>query len=180
MLNQDQRKKTRQLLLATYLLSSGGEAKNEDDLRDHLPPYGEIYRDSSGEKNDDDRARDTLRHRLAKDVEDLTRIGIRIEVERAWDWDEEEGRERRVYRLPAGNFSPVDLDLDEDERAVLVSAVHAMNQGFPYSAPLRLALANLIGAATFDPRARDDRAALAAALSASRDEAVSKRVRAAG
>ncbi len=175
-MNRDQRKKTRQLLLATYLLSSGGEAKDEDDLREHLPPYDEIYRGSAGEENDEARARDTLGHRLAQDVEDLTRIGIRIEVERARDRDQEEGRERRVYRLPAGNFSPVALDLDEDERDVLVSAVHALNQGFPYSAPLRLALANLIGAATFDPRARDDGAAFAAALSASRDEAASKRV----
>jgi hypothetical protein len=52
MLNKDQRKKTRQLLLATYLLSSGGEAKDEDDLREHLPPYDEIYRNSAGEENE--------------------------------------------------------------------------------------------------------------------------------
>jgi predicted DNA-binding transcriptional regulator YafY len=171
-LNRNQRAAARQLSLAAYLLFHGGKPKDENSIRENLPPYAGVYDASVGEDGDRNRAADALRKQLARDVEALAGAGIKVEVEGDIDG--------RRYRLPPGGFSPVELDLTEEERAVLVGALRALRRDFPYAGPLRLALANLIGAAS--ARARDaartdeeDRITLAAVATRD-DEAVAGRV----
>ena len=105
-------------------------------------------------------------------MESLSGAGIRVEVR-----GEADGRR---YRLPASGFSPVELDLSEEERAVLVGALRAFRRDFPYSGPLRLAVANLIGAASAgggDPDGSEAaNGALHAAVATRDDEAVAQRV----
>ena len=138
----------------------------------NLPPYGDVYESSLGEDEDSDRAADALRKQLARDVEALSRAGIGVEVRG--------GADGRRYWLPASGFSPVELDLSGEERAVLVGALRAFRRDFPYSGPLRLAVANLIGAASAggdDPDASEAaNEALHAAVVTRDDEAVAQRV----
>lgn len=170
LLNRNQKAAARQLSLAAYLLSCGGRARQEPSIMEHLPPYREVYDSSLGQDEDRDRAVDALRKQLVRDVEALARVGIRVEVE-----GEAEGRR---YRLPPSGFSPAELDLTREERAVLVGALRTFSRDFPYAGPLRLAVANLIGAASAG--ARDDKdpgdADFAAAVATSRDEALSRRI----
>ena len=99
-------------------------------------------------------------------------MGITVEVEGE--------REGRLYRLPPGGFSPVEVDLSDEERAVLVGALRALRRDFPYSGPLRLAIANMIGAASAGtlPRASEDEEghATIAAVATRDDERVAARV----
>ena len=86
----------------------------------------------------------------------------------------------RLYRLPPGGFSPVEVDLSDEERAVLIGALRALRRDFPYSGPLRLAIANLIGAASAGtlPGASEDEEghATLAAVATRDDERVATRV----
>ncbi len=160
----------RQLLLTTYLLSVGGRAKDEKTLRERLPPYESIYEASLKEEGDKKVAAAALRQQLIRDVDALARAGVDVEVEVSRVWDEEGATERRHYRLPPDGFSPVELDLSEGERAVLVNALRSAGRGFAYSAPLHLALANLVGLV------EGNGVSLATAKSSTNDEAISKRV----
>ena len=139
---------------------------------ENLPSYGDVYESSLAEDGDRDRAADALRKQLARDVEALSGAGIRVEVRGE--------REGRRYRLPASGFSPVELDLSGEERAVLVGALRAFRRDFPYSGPLRLAVANLIGAASAgegDPDGGEAASrALHAVVATRDDEAVAGRV----
>jgi len=105
-------------------------------------------------------------------VEALAGVGITIEIESA--------REGRLYRLPPGGFSPVEVDLTDEERAVLVGALRALRRDFPYAGPLRLALANLIGAASAGTlqggHANEEDPVTLAAVATRDDEAVARRV----
>lgn len=170
MLNRRQSATTRQLLLTTYLLSVGGRAKDEKTLRERLPPYEGIYEASLKEEGDKKVAAAALRQQLIRDVDALARAGVDVEVEVSRVWDEEGATERRHYRLPPDGFSPVELDLSEGERAVLVNALRSVSRSFPYSAPLHLALANLVGLV------EGNGVSLATAKSSRNDEAISKRV----
>ena len=100
----------------------------------------------------------------------LAEVGIAVEIE-----DAQAGRR---YRLPPGGFSPVEVDLTEEERAVLVGALRTLRRDFPYAGPLRLALANLIGAASAGAQegAEDRSPAVLAAVVTRDDEAVARRV----
>lgn len=73
-------------------------------------------------------------------MEALARAGIKVAVEGP--------PEGRRYGLPAEGFSPAEVELDPEERSLLVGALRALRRDFPYSGPLRLAIANLIGAAS--------------------------------
>jgi len=133
----------------------------------------DVYASSLGEDGDRDRATDALRKQLGRDVEALAGAGIKIDVE-----GEADGRR---YRLLPSGFSPVPLDLGKEERAVLVGALRELRRDFPYAGPLRMAVANLIGAASAGPGegvdgGHDDGAAFAAAVATSEDEEVSGRV----
>ena len=124
---------------------------------------------SSGDR---DHAADALRKQLRRDVEALAGVGITVEIEG--------DREGRHYRLPPAGFSPVEVDLSDEERAVLVGALRALRRDFPYAGPLRLAIANLIGAASAgtlqgSPEDEDGRATLAAVATRD-DEAVAASV----
>ena len=57
---------------------------------------------------------DALRKQLRRDVEALAGVGITVQIEGE--------REGRLYRLPPSGFSPVEVDLSDEERAVLVGA----------------------------------------------------------
>ena len=172
LLNRNQRAAARQLSLAAYLLSRDGRAKDEASIRESLPPYTEIHNASLAEHGDRERAGDALRKQLHRDVEALAGAGIEIEVESA--------REGRRYRLPAGGFSPVEVDLSREESAVLVGALRALRRDFPYAGPLRLAIANLIGAASAraqdEERRPDEDHVTLAAVATRDDEAVAGRV----
>jgi proteasome accessory factor B len=175
LLNRNQRASVRQLSLAAYLLSSGTWGRQESAIRENLPPYADVYASSLGENEDRDRASDALRKQLARDVEALAGAGIKVDIE-----GEADGRR---YRLLPSSFSPVPLDLSREERAVLVGALRELRRDFPYAGPLRLAVANLIGAASADSsgqgegeNSESDGAAFAAAVATSEDEEVSGRV----
>lgn len=170
MLNRRQSAASRQLLLTTYLLSVGGRVKDEKTLRERLPPYESIYEASLKEEGDKKVAAAALRQQLIRDVDALARAGVDVKVETSRVWDEEGATERRHYRLPPDGFSPVELDLSEGERAVLVNALRSVSRSFPYSAPLHLALANLVGLV------EGNGVSLAAAKSSRNDEAISKQV----
>ena len=161
----------RQLSLAAYLLSCGTWGRQEAAIREHLPPYEDVYASSLGEGGDRERAGDALRKQLARDVEALAGAGIEVEVE-----GEADGRR---YRLPPAGFSPAAVDLDAEERAVLVGALRELRRDFPYAGPLRLAVANLIGAASAgsgDGADPADSSAFRAAVATMQDEEVSERV----
>lgn len=175
LLNRNQKASVRQLSLAAYLLSSGSWGRQEPAIREHLPPYADVYSSSLGEDGDRDRAGDALRKQLARDVEALAGAGIKVDVE-----GEADGRR---YRLLPSGFSPVPLDLNREERAILVGALRELRRDFPYAGPLRLAVANLIGAASADlsgqgeaENSEIDGAAFAAAVATSQDEAISSRI----
>jgi len=170
LLNRRQSATARQLLLTTYLLSVGGQAKDEKTLRERLPPYESIYKASLKEKSDKKVAATALRQQLIRDVDALARAGVDVEVEVSRVWGEDGATERRHYRLPPDGFSPVEIDLSEGERAVLVNALRSVSRGFAYSAPLHLALANLVGLA------EGNGGSPASAKSSREDEAISKRV----
>ena len=158
--------------MAAYLLSSDSRAKNEASIRENLPPYTEIHAASLARHGDTDHAEVALRKQLHRDVEALAGAGITVHVEGA--------REGRLYSLPPGGFSPVEMDLSVEERAVLVGALRALRRDFPYAGPLRLALANLIGAASAGTlqagyEAEEGRITLAAVATRD-DEAVAARV----
>ena len=140
LLNRNQRAVARQLALAAYLLSSDGRSKDEASIREYLPPYAGIYDASLAERGSREHAEDALRKQLHRDVEALAGAGITVRIEGA--------QGGRRYRLPPSGFSPVEVDLTNEERAVLVGALRALRRDFPYVGPLRLALANLIGAAS--------------------------------
>jgi predicted DNA-binding transcriptional regulator YafY len=172
LLNRNQRAAVRQLSLAAYLLSCGKWGRQESAIREHLPPYADVYISSLGEDEDRDRATDALRKQLARDVEALAGVGIKVEIEGAADG--------RRYRLLPSGFSPAPLDLSKEERAVLVGALRELRRDFPYAGPLRLAVANLIGAASADPQQGEglevEDAAFAAAVATREDEGISGRV----
>ncbi len=157
--------------MAAYLLSSGGRAKDEASLRENLPPYAEIYDTSLAEHGNVDHASDALRKQLYRDAEALAEAGITVEIEGT--------RQGRLYRLPPSGFSPVEVDLTNEESAVLVGALRALRRDFPYAGPLRLAIANLIGAASAGTlrRGNENEDSLTLAAVATRDdEAVAGRV----
>jgi predicted DNA-binding transcriptional regulator YafY len=133
-----------------------------------VPVYGRVYEDSLGEDGDRDRARDALRKQLERDVEALSGAGIWVEVRGTAGG--------RRYRLPAAGFSPAEVELTREERAVLTGALRTLSRDFPYAGPLRLAVANLMGAISSVPEDDEDKALFAAALSASEEEAVARRV----
>ncbi len=174
LLNRNQKASVRQLSLAAYLLSCGKWGRQEPAIREHLPPYADVYISSLGEDEDRDRASDALRKQLARDVEALAGAGIKVDIE-----GEADGRR---YRLLPTSFSPAPLDLSKEERAVLVGALRELRRDFPYAGPLRLAVANLIGAASAESgqgegeNSEIDGAAFAAAVATSQDEDVSGRV----
>jgi predicted DNA-binding transcriptional regulator YafY len=111
-----------------------------------------------------------LRKQLHRDVGALAEVGIAVEIEGV--------QEGRRYRLPPGGFSPVEVDLTEEERAVLVGALRTLRRDFPYAGPLRLAIANLIGAASAGPQddGEEGSAAVLAAVVTRDDEVVARRV----
>lgn len=125
-----------------------------------------MYDSSLGEAEDREKAADALRKQLARDVEALGRAGISVETE-----GHQEGRR---YRLPPEGFSPAELDLSGEERAVLSGAVRALSRDFPYAGPLRLALANLVGSVYPETDGESD--AFSAALSSVRDQELAGRV----
>lgn len=169
-MNRRQNEATRQLLLTTYLLSVGGRAKDEKTLRERLPPYESVYEASLRKNGDRKVAGAAVRQQLIRDMDALARAGVDVEVEASRVYDEDGVTERRHYRLPPDGFSPVELDFSEEERAVLVNALRSVSRGFPYSAPLHLALANLVGLA------EGNGGSLASARSSRDDEAISKLV----
>ncbi|MDP9476104.1 MAG: WYL domain-containing protein [Actinomycetota bacterium] len=154
--------------MAAYLLFAEGREKDEGSIMENLPPYKDIYESSLGEDGDRARAGDAVRKQLARDVEALSGAGIRVEVE-----GEADGRR---YRLPASGFSPLELDLSAEERSVLVGALRAFRRDFPYAGPLRLAVANLVGAASAGAEDLDENEALHAAVVTREDEGAAKRV----
>ena len=111
-----------------------------------------------------------MRKQLHRDVGALAEVGIAVEIEGV--------QEGRRYRLPSSGFSPVEVDLTGEERAVLVGALRTLRRDFPYAGPLRLALANLIGAASAGSQegAEDGSPAVLAAVVTRDDEAVARRV----
>ncbi|HSK84399.1 MAG TPA: hypothetical protein VK902_13535 [Rubrobacter sp.] len=115
LLNRNQKATARQLSLAAYLLSSNGRTRDEASIRETLPPYAEIHASSLARCGDTDRADDALRKQLRRDVEALAGVGITVHIEGE--------REGRLYSLPPGGFSPVEVDLSDEERAVLVGAL---------------------------------------------------------
>ncbi len=154
--------------MAAYLLFAEGREKDEGSIMENLPPYKDIYESSLGEDGDRDRAADAVRKQLARDVEALSGAGIKVEVE-----GEADGRH---YRLLASGFSPLELDLSAEERSVLVGALRAFRRDFPYAGPLRLAVANLVGAASAGAEELDENEALQAAVVTRDDEGAAKRV----
>ena len=173
-LNRNQKAAARQLSLAAYLLFSGGQTRDEIAIRDNLPAYASIYDRSLMEGKDRERARerarDALRKQLERDVEALAGVGIGVDVV-----GEADGRR---YRLPPDGFSPLELDLTEEEKAVLVGALRALRRDFPYAQPLHMAVANLIGAASARPengREEEDRV-FAAVVTTGQDETLSRAV----
>lgn len=153
-------------------MSRGGRGSHEPSIRDNLPQYADVYALSLAGNGDHDRATDAMRHQLQRDVQALGAAGIKVEVV-----GEHTGRR---YRLPPGNFSLVEMDLSAEERMVLSGALRRLRRDFPYSGPLHLAVANLLGAAsatTNDPEATATNGeAFAAAIATREDEAVSRRV----
>ena len=154
------------------MLSSDGRPRDEASIRENLPPYAEIHDSSLAEHGDQEHAADALRKQLHRDVEALAGAGITIQLDAV--------REGRRYRLPPGGFSPVELDLTNEECAVLVGALRALRRDFPYAGPLRLALANLIGAASAGElqggHADEAERITLAAVATRDDEAVAERV----
>lgn len=148
----------------------GTQGAKEPCIRNNLPQYADVYELSLGE--DEERAAEALRKQLQRDVGALSGAGIKIEVE-----GEHSGRR---YRLPPDNFSPVDLDLSAEERVVLTGSLRELRRDFPYSVPLHLAVANLLGAASASGAGSEAAEAvgeaLAAAVTTREDEAVSRRV----
>ncbi len=172
-LNRNQKAAARGLSLAAYLLSSGGKMKDEGAIREHLPAYRHLYESSLGAEENEDRAADALRKQLRRDVEALREAGVEVEVEG--------NPEGRRYRLSPANLQPAELDLTGEERAVLIGALRALRRGFPYEEPLRLALANLIGAASAGAWTGDgvwdqEEAAAFAVVTARDDGAVAGRI----
>ena len=167
-LNRNKRAAARRLSLVAYLLFNAGQEKNEASIKENLPAYENVYDASFGENGDRDRAADALRKQLARDVEALSGAGITVEVEGE--------RDGRRYRLRPDGFSPVTLDLTPEERAVIVGALRVLRRDFPYSGPLRLAVANLIGAASATGETAEDAAAFAAVVTTGQDEEVSSKV----
>ncbi len=171
-MNRNQRAAARGLSLAAYLLFGEGREKDEGSIMENLPPYKDIYDSSLGKDGDRDRAADAVRKQLARDVEALSGAGVKVEVR-----GEADGRR---YRLPASGFSPAKLDLSREERSVLVGALRAFRRDFPYAGPLRLAVANLVGAASVgaDEPAGDEASshALQAVVTTREDEGAAQRV----
>lgn len=150
--------------LAAFLLYDGGSFRDEASIRRNLPLYESVYEASLGDGGGEagrERAADALRKQLGRDVEALAGVGIRVAVEGA--------SEGRRYRLPAEGFSPAELELSLEERSVLVGALRALRRDFPYAGPLRLAIANMIGAASEGGEAF-------AAIATREDENVARRV----
>jgi proteasome accessory factor B len=112
------------------LLSSDGRAKDEASIRENLPPYAEIYATSLARRGDTKHANDAVRKQLHRDVEALAGAGITVDVDGT--------QEGRLYRLPPTGFSPVEVDLTAEERAVLIGALRALRRDFPYAGSLRL------------------------------------------
>ncbi|MGI8650793.1 MAG: helix-turn-helix transcriptional regulator [Rubrobacter sp.] len=161
----------RQLSLVAYLLSSDGRARDEAEIRRNLPAYLDVY-DASlkpGEE-DSDLAADALRKQLERDVNALENIAITVAVESR----SAGGDSRRCYSLASEGFSAVEVELNPDERAVLVGALRSLRRDFPYLGPLKLAIANMIGAASEDDS--PERAAAFAAVATRDDERVSSRL----
>ena len=146
-----------------YLLSSSG-ARTEAEIRRKLPPYQEIHEASLVQEEDAEKAADSLRKQFARDVEALRRAGIGVQIE---------GSGERRYRLDATDAALLEFALTGEERSVLAGAVRELSRDFPYSGPLKLALANLAGARD---SAREERAAFDAAVTAMADHEVSRRV----
>ncbi len=134
----------------------GGSFRDEASIRRNLP----LCETSLADK-DEEHAADALRKQLGRDVEALAGVGIRVVVEGA--------SEGRKYSLPAEGFSPAELELSVEERSVLVGALRALRRDFPYSGPLRLAIANMIGAVSEEDEAF-------AAIATREDENVARRV----
>lgn len=161
----------RQLSLVAYLLSSAGRSRDEDEIRTNLPSYLDVYENSlKGREENADLASDALRKQLQRDVAALENIGISVES----GGRATEGGQRRHYSLASEGFSPVEVELNDDERAVLVGALRSLRRDFPYLGPLKLAIANMIGAASEGDSA--ERAAAFAAVATRDDELVSSRL----
>ncbi|MBA2376902.1 MAG: WYL domain-containing protein [Actinomycetota bacterium] len=147
--------------LAAYLLYDGGNFRDEASIRRNLPLYGSVY-EASLEKGGGELASDALRKQLARDVDALAGVGIRVVAEGA--------SEGRRYSLPAEGFSPAEVELSVEERSVFAGALRALRRDFPYAGPLRLAIANMIGAVSTEA----DEAF--AAIATRHDENVARRV----
>lgn len=145
------------------MLYDGGTYRDEASIRRNLPLYESVYESSlaDGGEAGKERAADALRKQLARDVDALAGVGVRVEAEGA--------SEGRRYRLPAEGFSPAELELSAEERAVFVGALRALRRDFPYAGPLRMAIANLIGVASEGGEAF-------AAVATREDEDVARRV----
>ncbi|WP_119065759.1 helix-turn-helix transcriptional regulator [Rubrobacter indicoceani] len=158
----------RQLSLVAYLLSSGGRERDEREIRENLPFYREVYESSLGaNKGSSTVAADALRKQLSRDVEALSNVGVPVSVE---------GRnEGRSYSLTSRGFSPVEVELNAQERAVLIGALRSLRRDFPYLGPLKLAIANMIGAASEEAGSPEEAAAFAAVATRD-DERVSSRL----
>lgn len=155
------------MLLVAYLLSSDGRSRDEAEIRRNLPSYLAVY-DSSLDRNEGDTslAADALRKQLERDVIALSNVGITVVTEGHYAG--------RRYSLASEGFSPVEVELDADERAVLVGALRSLRRDFPYLGPLKLAIANIIGAASEDESPEE--AAAFAAVATRDDERVSSRL----
>lgn len=165
--NRRSRAAARQLSLVAYLLFSGGRPRSEAEIRENLPAYREVYETSLGRNAGDEAlAADALRKRLARDVAALGNVGIAVSVE-----PESEGRR---YSLAPEDYGPAEVTLEADERAVLVGALRSLRRDFPYLGPLKLAVANLIGAASEEESPK--RAAAFAAVATRDDERVASRL----
>lgn len=157
----------RQLLLVAYLLSNDGKSRDEAEIRRNLPPYLAVY-EASLDRNggDAELASDALRKQLERDVTALSNVGITVAAESR--------NAGRRYGLTSEGFSPVEVELDADERAVLVGALRSLRRDFPYLGPLKLAIANIIGAASEGETPEE--AAAFAAVATRDDERVSNRL----
>lgn len=174
-LNRNQKAAARQLSLAAYLLFFDGRPKDEASIRENLPLYRDL--NDAPPRGDEDTAlaADALRKQLARDVQALAVAGIRVGVDGT--------KSGRSYRLSRSAFSSAEIDLTDAERAVLVGALRTLRRDFPYSGPLHLAIANLIGAAStgveaagYGGAATQDGRAFAAAVATRDDESISRRV----
>ncbi len=163
-LSKKQESAHRQLGFAAYLASL--KSCDEQGLREGLAPYASRYESALEKSGDAGKAKDAFRKMLAHDVAALQEAGVFVEVE--------ERQTGRIYRLPPEGLSPVEIELTDEERAVLLGALGSLQRGFPYEGPLRLAVTNLIGTAARGTK--NPEGVVAALFAQRRDDEVADRV----